>query len=1017
MLDLYRQLDFDNPDGGVWKQGWPITYDEKQWNTTRKLNVFVVPHSHNDPGWLETFEKYYEHKTQRILSNMVTKLSYDKRRKFIWAEISFFKLWWDDQSSDTKKLVKRLIVDGQLEIVGGGWVMPDEAVSHWSAQLTQLTQGHQWLKENLDYIPMSSWAIDPFGLSPTMPYLLKNSGVENLIIQRVHYSVKKYLAKGKNLEFKWRQLWDHNGSTELLTHVMPFYSYDVPHTCGPDPKICCQFDFFRLPKFGLSCPWRVNPQVITDKNVAKRAELLLDQYRKKSQLFKSNVVLAPLGDDFRYSQSTEWDEQYDNYQRLFDYMNNNDNLHVKIQFGTLTDYFNAMKNELKDKELPKLSGDFFTYADRDDHYWSGYYTSRPYHKQLDRVLLSTLRASEILAAVGWANGYHNLIKNSLEKRLVDARQLHALFQHHDGVTGTAKDHVVIDYAKKMIKALNNSNHVLQIAAAHLLQHNKKPSPSFGLNEESKYLIMDEMRSHHTSIGERQTIIFIDNATPEKILIYNSLPRERKKVQSLIISMPFVRVTDRNGQSIECQISPIFISSATLSDSKYELSFLANVPGFGITTYFIYPVQRKALPSTSHIANIQIYNTAIPPNSVPAFERIQILPHTQEFSIGYKPELIATFSKSGFLKSLNIANTTFPVHLEFVKYGTVSAPRPQSGAYLFLPDKPKPDPLYTTNDWAIHVITGPIYSKVYLVLSHVRHTCTLFHSSGADGLGLHIINEVDISKTTNFELAMKFNTDIVSNDEFFTDLNGLNMIRRQRFSKLPIQANYYPLPAAGYIEDKRARLTILTGQPLGAASMGSGQFEIMQDRRLMQDDERGLEQGVTDNLNTKHKFIVILEKKKMSCKSSVPNNPAGMLSVGGHLAAEELLHPTIVMHPHESSSIDLNPYFSPLYTDLPIDISVISFRVFPLPDTTDKGIGVVLHRQPLDTCLGEESTFKRFNISSTGEINLAKFINISEHWTISETSLTFNSVGSTLKSPIIQLCPNQLLSVLFHQTQS
>lgn len=125
---------------------------------------------------------------------------------------------------------------------------------------------------------------------------------------------------------------DDSGKTEIFTHMMPFYSYDVPHTCGPDPKICCQFDFKRLPGHGLHCPWKVPPQPITDINVAQKAELLLDQYRKKSQLFRTNVLLVPLGDDFRYDHPTEWDVQYKNYQKLFDYMNSNLKLHVQVKY-------------------------------------------------------------------------------------------------------------------------------------------------------------------------------------------------------------------------------------------------------------------------------------------------------------------------------------------------------------------------------------------------------------------------------------------------------------------------------------------------------------------------------------------------------------------------------------------------------------------------------------------------------------------------------------------------------------
>lgn len=113
-------------------------------------------------------------------------------------------------------MVKR----NQLEFVTGGWVMADEANSHWLCLLQQLTEGNTWLKTNLNVTPISSWSIDPFGQSATMPMLLKESGFQNLLIQRTHYSVKKRLAQKKELEFRWRQLWGKKMAQLLLTVFM-----------------------------------------------------------------------------------------------------------------------------------------------------------------------------------------------------------------------------------------------------------------------------------------------------------------------------------------------------------------------------------------------------------------------------------------------------------------------------------------------------------------------------------------------------------------------------------------------------------------------------------------------------------------------------------------------------------------------------------------------------------------------------------------------------------------------------
>lgn len=196
------------------------------------------------------------------------------------------------------------------------------------------------------------------------------------------------------------------------------------------------------------------------------------------------------------------------------------------------------------------------------------------------------------------------------------------------------------------------------------------------------------------------------------------------------------------------------------------------------------------------------------------------PHQVEFADPRDVSIItdgpgASFNKFGLLKSMSIDSSSpnVPVHLEFLKYGARPGAE-RSGAYLFLPDGPA-SPLEIGSP-AVLVVQGHLESSVTTGLRFAIHENVL--SGGC----LEIRNLIDIGDMDNTEIIMRMSTGIKSDDVFYTDLNGFQLIKRQRFAKLPLQANYYPIPSQMYIQDESYRLTLLTGQPLGGSSLESGQ---------------------------------------------------------------------------------------------------------------------------------------------------------------------------------------------------
>ena len=59
------------------------------------------------PGWIKTLTRYYQDQTSKILDQMVIKMQEHPKMTFIWAEISYFSMWWDTADYGKKQVVKR----------------------------------------------------------------------------------------------------------------------------------------------------------------------------------------------------------------------------------------------------------------------------------------------------------------------------------------------------------------------------------------------------------------------------------------------------------------------------------------------------------------------------------------------------------------------------------------------------------------------------------------------------------------------------------------------------------------------------------------------------------------------------------------------------------------------------------------------------------------------------------------------------------------------------------------------
>ena len=909
-----------------------------------EVKVFIVPFSHVDPGYGNTMEGYYRSRTKGTLDSMVRKLEQYGNLTFQWAETVFLERWWRDINAESKEKVRNFIRKGQLEIVLGGWVMPDEASTHYVSVIDQLIEGHQWLIENLGVIPKTSWSNDPFGYSSTMPYLWKQAGMENMVILRIHQAIKGTLMKKKSLEFFWKQYWSNNDDSNILCHIMPYRGYWVGDTCGPyNQHICREYAFMHTEPIHKVV-------FVNEQNLAERSRILYEQYRITADLYQHKSLYIGLGEDFSYSNPGDWDRIYQNYEMLMNYINAKKEWKMTVKFGTLAEYFESIRQDQKVKtaadgsRFPVLSGDFFPYSDYRNDYWTGYYTTRPFNKQLSREIQSLIRTADIFHSYAYsyskqwdAKDYVGYKDVSAKLRL--ARRELGMFLHHDGITGTSVLPVINDFQNRLHEAYKNVKAALKIIISTLLTKGNEGTGD----------ILKDTKNRLSSVSES-----VDIAIPQsqsKLIVVNPTSKERREIVSF--STESGRdVFDSKGSRVKHQFSK--------TDSR--VFFEAELKPLSIATY--------SLDTTDLIEGSEDRDKFTENGNV-VIENLHIRAEFDE--------------KTGMLTKLIDKGGKENVEIDTKVLAYTSQ---RSGAYIFAPTGDVSEIL--PSKVVISVIHGDLVSEVKVDYGLFQQTAKVYNTFGVQSRGLHIETKLDIKKLrqSDKEVILRMKTNMNTSGLFYTDQNGFQMMGRKNYPNRPIENNYYPVTSMVMLESKSKRLTLHTAQPHGAASYRDGWLEVMLDRIVSRDDGKGLGQGVSDNKLAVANFIVQLETKTNPGISKEPRYT--FPSITSVLLNDVLINPlqTFTTSP-DMKSTELTP-FMPMSGSLPCNVFIVGMRNLAKTDLQYNGTSLVLHKRSVHCGFQEpgqncekvykttlDDIFKHTNITKTFETTLSHLYTTTE----------------------------------------
>ncbi|XP_067877358.1 lysosomal alpha-mannosidase [Heterodontus francisci] len=903
------------------------------------LNVHLVPHTHDDVGWLKTVDQYYyggktviqRAGVQYILDSVIPQLQADPAKRFIYVEIAFFYRWWNQQTNSMKKVVKQLVSEGRLEFVNGGWCMNDEATTHYSSIIDQMTLGFQFLNDTFGECgrPRVAWHIDPFGHSREQASLFAQMGFDGLFFGRLDYQDKKNREDLREMEQVWR------ASANLLKPNADLFTGVLPNGYNPPSLLCWDVLCFDEPI--------KDDKDLDEYNVDEIVSYFIKTAHQQSKHYRTEHIIMTMGSDFQYQNANMW---YKNLDKLIKYVNaaQSTGSRVNVLYSTPSCYL----YELNKANLTwsVKSDDFFPYADGPHQFWTGYFTSRPALKRYERLsnnFLQVCNQLEVLAASDSRSGPYGVGDSSVLKKAM------GVAQHHDAVSGTEKQHVADDYAKKLAKGWDRCEVLVSNALSSLS----------GMKQ--NFIFCNKL---NISVCPQ-----VEELKKFTVNLYNPLARAVSMYVRVPVNGTSYDVSDPKGSLVPNQVVAVSDFTKALrkdrGHSVNELVFKAWVPALGFSTYKVSrasdsPVFSKLLRSERKHHDRRKKGLTI------ENEYIRVLFDANTGLISGIENLHKNLSLS----------VTQSFHWYDASTGNNESSQ-ASGAYIFRPKQEYPFPM--SKRVKTYTVQTDLFQEVYQNFSSWCSQVVRLYKNQKFVELEWTVGPIPVADTIGKEVISRFDTPLKTAGIFYTDSNGREILTRRRDYRPtwqlqqtePVAGNYYPVNSRIYMKDGKVQLTVLTDRSQGGSSVKDGSLELMVHRRLLYDDNRGVGEALSEpgydgnGLIVRGKHLVFLDTVDASAE------------LHRLQAQAEYMAPWIVMAEGTRTPYSTRPThiseFSALKAELPHNIHLLTLAqwdpqsiVIRLEHQFEKGESSV-YSKPVTVDLA--NLFSAFEITSVEEMSL------------------------------------------------